>query len=983
MGESLKSFKELGEVFKPTKEVSKSTEPSSQSLGAAAVIKIARKKDVNNNSSGDSGRKITNEEFAKLVVEQTMGEDIFKKKVEKLVNKEHKTAIDQQIDKLENELKDIEKNFGIVKEKGTKKQIEERQKRIEFLKEEIKKAEEIKNFEIPKIKKIKKEKEQKSKFKKEKIDNLKKETVNNEKEIEEIKKVRNELDILGKELVLLQKEAKITKNVEENQDEINSIIKKRDALKLRRDELKEKDKIKKPGDVEKNIETARLPEEIFGITNEEFVSLFRAKQEVKQEEIKNVKEIKLTDNQQTEIEKKLGEFNIKQEDIEKINEFKELSYDQRLLVLENFKQLTLEKIQKEALIKYEENAAESNFLGKIWDGVTRKYQIAKWEKLIAENFNQGGIEIYGKFLNQSVENVKKMDRFLTTALANRRARIEAEKNKLNLEIEKKLEKESVEIKEEIEKIPEEEKKKIGSGLLNLGFYATKLKSDAMAWICDKAVIGIEKPIQEQGAIKRFLVSVAETYKKDSEKASKQIELPASLVSIKSASSTGQIISGILKYGRTVADIVGWTAGSPLRYVMAGAQFFSRGMEAAKEARLINAEIIKKTRVKDIDEAADEAWKIYEIAKIKAGIGNVTKEFLEKSYAENLPQDLLERLKKSEPGTATGILQKILKKDLELAIKYGRVNKARLKEYDKMISQYGNVDVLAMGAKYAETAGKAVVAGVQIETAVLLMQKLPEIMEKLSSISIFENEPQKIEELKIGGKVAWQRQELLELKQQSTLDAAKEIAGKADLEKAQTHLAEISTIQKEEGIEHALIRQLNDNPQKFGFDGDINNKTELKIWANNEAHRLAIKSGYVDSKTGTETWIRGGKEKPIFVILQDDKTIKFENADLYKHPTKIPIGNDKKVFDLFNQQKTIPEKWKIIQEYQYDIDLMKANLDKFPDPQVKASIQAEIDRLDKIEQFLINKLAEQTASASEISQSTEITGAETGEKIILK
>ena len=57
-----------------------------------------------------------------------------------------------------------------------------------------------------------------------------------------------------------------------------------------------------------------------------------------------------------------------------------------------------------------------------------------------------------------------------------------------------------------------------------------------------------------------------------------------------------------------------------------------------------------------------------MAEVKAGEGNVTKEFLEKSYVENLPQDLLERLKKSEPGTATGILQRVLKKDLGIGDK---------------------------------------------------------------------------------------------------------------------------------------------------------------------------------------------------------------------------------------------------------------------------------------------------------------------------
>ena len=61
------------------------------------------------------------------------------------------------------------------------------------------------------------------------------------------------------------------------------------------------------------------------------------------------------------------------------------------------------------------------------------------------------------------------------------------------------------------------------------------------------------------------------------------------------------------------------------------------------------------------EAAEEAWRIYEMAQEKFGGENVSKENLEKAYAENLPQDLLNRLKKSEPGMATGILSKIFQK----------------------------------------------------------------------------------------------------------------------------------------------------------------------------------------------------------------------------------------------------------------------------------------------------------------------------------
>ena len=205
-----------------------------------------------------------------------------------------------------------------------------------------------------------------------------------------------------------------------------------------------------------------------------------------------------------------------------------------------------------------------------------------------------------------------------------------------------------------------------------------------------------------------------------------------------------------------------------------------------------------------------------------------------------------------------------------------------------------------------------------------------------------------------------------------------------MENTQAHLAEIATIKQGEGIEHALIRQLNDNPKKFGFTGNIENKTDIKMWANNEAHKITIKNNYINTKTGKETWIRESKEKPSLVILQDDKTIKFENANLYKYlssvksgiSTEISIGNDKKVFDIFDQQ-TRPEKWRTIQIYQNSIDSMKANLDKFPDPQVKASIQAEIDRLNKVEQSLIYRLSEQTPQATE---TTQIAGAKVAEAV---
>ena len=153
----------------------------------------------------------------------------------------------------------------------------------------------------------------------------------------------------------------------------------------------------------------------------------------------------------------------------------------------------------------------------------------------------------------------------------------------------------------------------------------------MASFCDKFVVENSK-----GTIGRFFSSLAETYKKDENNAQKAIEQrEKSKTSLHQLQNVGYLTGNILKYGRTVADIVGWTVGSPLRYVMLGAQFFSRGAEAAKEARLKNQEVIEKTRVKDIDEAAEEAWKIYEQAKLEQDKGEISKGALEKAYAKNL------------------------------------------------------------------------------------------------------------------------------------------------------------------------------------------------------------------------------------------------------------------------------------------------------------------------------------------------------------
>ncbi len=302
------------------------------------------------------------------------------------------------------------------------------------------------------------------------------------------------------------------------------------------------------------------------------------------------------------------------------------------------------------------------------------------------------------------------------------------------------------IEAELAKMSMEERKEITLGLRNMGFFVSAWTNKGMAAICKSALSvdtdanGKPIPFEKQGTTKRFFASLYDSYKKDELVARKQIEeTEKSSGVMNKVQNYGGLAGNILKWGRNIADVAGaaWAAGSPLRYVMMGAQGWSKVFEVAKETRLLNEEVADKTREADIEKAADEAWRFYNQAKEKAGGGEVSGELLEKAYLEKLPADLLERLKKTDKTLSFG-LQWILKKDIELAIKLsgGVTTEAafakQLKEYDRLLSRYGEVDALAMGAKYMETAGKAVIAGVQIETIALLFRNLPDIMSKLAS-----------------------------------------------------------------------------------------------------------------------------------------------------------------------------------------------------------------------------------------------------------
>jgi len=97
-----------------------------------------------------------------------------------------------------------------------------------------------------------------------------------------------------------------------------------------------------------------------------------------------------------------------------------------------------------------------------------------------------------------------------------------------------------------------------------------------------------------------------------------------------------------------------------------------------------------------------------------------------------------------------------------------------------------------------------------------------------------------------------------------------------------HIKELATIKRGEGIEHTLIRQLENEPKTFGFKGDPTNALKLHRWAQREAHLSAIRNHFVNPTTGDETHVLYNSEHPSEYILNPDGSIHAVNQHEYTY-----------------------------------------------------------------------------------------------------
>ncbi|MFH0806519.1 MAG: hypothetical protein V1885_02235 [Candidatus Brennerbacteria bacterium] len=317
-----------------------------------------------------------------------------------------------------------------------------------------------------------------------------------------------------------------------------------------------------------------------------------------------------------------------------------------------------------------------------------------------------------------------------------------EGGKAHLENEARLEKEAQELRPELEKTPEAEREKIGVGFRNVGFHVEEIKNNFFAGVFNK-IAGTQT--QEKSTTTRFITKLGEGFERDAKKARERMETIEKTKNRETLANAGYLLGNTIKYGRTVLDIAGVTVAAPLRFATMGAMAFSRGADAAKEMRLENEKVVGKTRL-DEDKALEEAARLYDEEARKKGAMSANE--IAKTYRESLPKDILARLETKtpeQPSLVNRVVQGILRTHIERSVKrlerktekIGEDKKLsakeksakrerlfnhfdrRLRDYDRVVGQFGTVDALAMGARYAEVVGKV---AAYVPTAYIALEK---------------------------------------------------------------------------------------------------------------------------------------------------------------------------------------------------------------------------------------------------------------------
>ena len=97
-----------------------------------------------------------------------------------------------------------------------------------------------------------------------------------------------------------------------------------------------------------------------------------------------------------------AKYNITFEELEALPQYASLSAGQRLLLLENFKQMVLGRVEEEAAENYKKKTAEAGMLGRLGRYFTKHFHTVKEKKSSYEQITKGGIAEHGEMLRALV-----------------------------------------------------------------------------------------------------------------------------------------------------------------------------------------------------------------------------------------------------------------------------------------------------------------------------------------------------------------------------------------------------------------------------------------------------------------------------------------------------------------------------------------------------------------------------------------------------
>lgn len=306
-------------------------------------------------------------------------------------------------------------------------------------------------------------------------------------------------------------------------------------------------------------------------------------------------------------------------------------------------------------------------------------------------------------------------------------------------------------KEAVKKLTKPERQKVGWGIRTFGFKVEQIKNNVFA----DAFRGAANLLGVKNTTARFCNELSQTFERDSKMAYEKATDKRS-VKLKQLQSVGYLVGNVARYGRLVGELAGAAVFYPHRVAMLGFMALSRGSEALKETLLKSEDNINRTRIEDIEQAADEAWAIYENAKKNTPAGEkVSADSLKQAYLIQMPKDITARLER-QTDVANGMVQGLAKKQISLSmglldremqkidnnpeltdsekenkkIKILKSWEKILTDYDRMISQWGTVELMAALMRLNEKVARG---SVHILTAQAIVISADRLYESVSNM----------------------------------------------------------------------------------------------------------------------------------------------------------------------------------------------------------------------------------------------------------